>query len=214
MTVRKIGVDFLGQNLVTTELKYYKGASIDLQVYASFDLTNYKIRADFFDGCNSLQIATSNSGGLDSEILITDASQGIFTVHFNKDLTTDFKEDSVIELELEDPNGDILESRRIPVKLSNQKITWVTPDELPTATTPTASATVRKYSATFTNADLTNGILSVTHSLGTKLVTVNIYNASNSLITPEVTLTSINALTADLSAWGTLTGTWSIIVLT
>jgi len=214
MTARKIGVDFLGKNLVTTKLKYYKGASIDLEIYASFNLTNYKIRADFFDGCNSIQIATSNSGGLDSEILITDSSQGIFTIHFDKDLSTCFNENSFIEIELEDPDGNILETRRIPVKLANQKITWVEPNVNPDPSTPTGGGTVRKYSATFTNADLVNGILSVTHSLGTELVTVNIYNANNSLITPEITLTSINALIADLSAWGTITGTWSIIVLT
>lgn len=214
MTVRKIGVDFLGQHTYNYLLKYFKGSSIDLEVHANFDLTNYKIRADLFDGCNSIQIATSNSGGLDSEILITSASQGIFTIHIGKDLTTCFKTDSMIELELEDPDGTPLETRRIPIKLSNQKITWVTPNEAPTPSTPVAGASVRKYSATFTNADLTNGILSVTHSLGTELVSVMIYDQNNKQITPDITLTSINALIADLSAWGTLTGTWSIIVLT
>ena len=214
MTTRKIGVDFLGQNLVDYKLKYYKGGSIDLEVYVYFDITNYKIRVDLFDRCQSIQIATSNSGGLDSQVLITDNTQGIFTIHFDKDLTTCFNFDSVIEIELEDADGNILGTRRIPVKMFNQKITWVVPDELPTASTPTGTATVRKYSTTFNNSDLTNGILSITHSLGTELVSVTIYDNDNKQITPEITLTSINTLIADLEVWGTITGTWSIIVLT
>ena len=211
MTTRKIGIDFVGQNLVNSELKYYRGASLNLQVYSLMNLTNYKIRAELFDNCNSIQIATSNSGGSDLQILVTDVSQGIFTLHIDKNLTTCFKYDSVLEIELEDGDGNVLETRRIPVKMLKEKITWVSPDDPTPAPSPTPSVT--RYSRTFTNADLTAGILSVTHSLGTKLVSVTVYDNESKQITPEITLIDVNSLIVDLSPWGTITGTWSIIVI-
>jgi len=95
-----------------------------------------------------------------------------------------------------------------------QKITWVVPNTNPSPSTPDVCGTVRKYSATFTNADLINGILTITHSLETKLVSVTIYNEISQQITSDFTLTGINTLIADLSSWGIITGTWSIIILT
>ncbi|MCK9542822.1 MAG: hypothetical protein M0R03_12415, partial [Novosphingobium sp.] len=103
-------------------------SSIDLQVYTHFDITNFKIRAEVFDNSNnSIQIATSNSGGTDLQILITDASNGIFTLHVDKDLTTNFLKQSFIEIELEDADGDCLETRVIPIELSAQEIRWTIP---------------------------------------------------------------------------------------
>jgi hypothetical protein len=70
------------------------------------------------------------------------------------------------------------------------------------------------YTTSFTNANLSSGILTVTHSLGRKYVVYKIYNNNDQEIIPDsATCTDTNTLTIDLTAFGTIAGTWNIRVV-
>lgn len=85
------------------------------------------------------------------------------------------------------------------------KFTWI---EVPGAVT-----TVHR--ASFTNADLVSGILTVAHSLNEQYVLVEISDNNNNVIIPdEITFTNTTSLTVDLTTFGTLAGTWNIVVTT
>lgn len=77
-----------------------------------------------------------------------------------------------------------------------------------------ASATAGgSYTTTFVNGDLTAGILTVTHNLNQTPVLVQVFDNNNLMISPdEIDLTSNNVADIDLTSFGTLTGTWSVIV--
>jgi hypothetical protein len=78
------------------------------------------------------------------------------------------------------------------------------------ATTGTAGG---YYTRTFTNADLVAGKLTVAHALGRQLVNVEVMDASYLKIDPDdITYTSVNSLGIDLAGFGTITGTWTVIV--
>lgn len=70
------------------------------------------------------------------------------------------------------------------------------------------------YRVAFTNADLTGGVLTMTHGLGQKIVAVQISDNADKVIpvTDDVTLTSTTQCTVDLTSFGTLSGTWNAIV--
>lgn len=68
---------------------------------------------------------------------------------------------------------------------------------------------------TFTNGDLSSGILTVSHNLAEQYVIPEIYDNNDNIIEPsEYTATDSNTLTVDLSSYGTLTGTWRIVITT
>ena len=53
-------------------MKYVKGDALDFEVDIDLDLTDYKIRASVFDNKDvEIKKATANSGGADSQILVT-----------------------------------------------------------------------------------------------------------------------------------------------
>lgn len=66
----------------------------------------------------------------------------------------------------------------------------------------------------FTNASLTAGVLTVTHNIGQQFVQINVYDENNKLISTvdDVTCTSTVACTIDLTSFGTLSGTWNVVV--
>ena len=67
------------------------------------------------------------------------------------------------------------------------------------------------YTTSFTDGDLSSGILTVTHSLGRQYVGFFIYDNNGLWVQPDsVTATSTTVLTIDLSSFGTLTGTYNI----
>jgi len=67
------------------------------------------------------------------------------------------------------------------------------------------------YSTTFVDGDLAAGVLTVTHNLGTKLVSVTVFNNDDQICWPDlVTLSSTSACAVDLSSYGTLVGTWGV----
>ena len=68
------------------------------------------------------------------------------------------------------------------------------------------------YETTFTNADLTAGVLTVSHSLNTNVPSVTIVDNTDAILTPsQVATTRIDAdtITVDLSLF-TVTGTWRV----
>ena len=70
------------------------------------------------------------------------------------------------------------------------------------------SAGVTSYAEAFDDADLTAGILTITHSLAANYPNVAIYDNVNDMILPdEITNTDSNTTTIDLSSFGTITGT-------
>ena len=76
-----------------------------------------------------------------------------------------------------------------------------------------AAAGYVPYGTTFTNADLAAGILTVTHSLDNQYPSgVTVYDNSGVAVHVQVTTVGANSLTIDLSAAGTLTGTWRVRV--
>lgn len=77
-----------------------------------------------------------------------------------------------------------------------------------------SGAGIGSFVDTFTNADLTAGVLTVTHNLGVKNVVVQVYNNLNKQIQPDfITLIDNNSLTIDLNSFGAIAGTWHAVVL-
>ena len=73
---------------------------------------------------------------------------------------------------------------------------------------------VPAFTQSFVDGDLSSGVLTVTHNLNSQYVSVTVYNNSDLIIIPDdVDATGANALTIDLTAYGTLTGTWQAVVI-
>lgn len=69
------------------------------------------------------------------------------------------------------------------------------------------------HTLSFVNGDLSNGILTVSHSLGFKYVTFQVYNnLDNAVIPDNVTLIDNNTLTVDLSGFIPLDNTWHVSI--
>lgn len=79
--------------------------------------------------------------------------------------------------------------------------------------TVNGQAVTRAFETTFTNATLVSGVLTVTHNLGRRVVSVTIAdNSFNKIGAPDnIVYTSTTALTVDLTSFGTLTGTWTVV---
>jgi len=107
---------------------FVKGDSIDLEITANTDITNWKIRCEIYDNeGNSIKLATANTGGSDLQIEITDTSNGVFIIHVAKGLTTNFQKSSYIEIEREGSDGKILTPYQDELQFKEEKINWTTP---------------------------------------------------------------------------------------
>jgi len=82
-----------------------------------------------------------------------------------------------------------------------------------TKITPAQIVSARIVRNTFTNAGLTTGSIAITHNLAVAGVLVQIYDENNQLVQPDnITLTSNNVATVDLSSFGAISGTWSYVI--
>lgn len=67
---------------------------------------------------------------------------------------------------------------------------------------------------TFTNGDLSTGVLTVTHSLGlasgAEVVSVVVLDNSKNQIIPDEITCGANSFDVDLTSYGTLSGTWQV----
>lgn len=69
------------------------------------------------------------------------------------------------------------------------------------------------YTVAFDNADLSTGVLTVTHNLSAQYVTVTVFDNSGLIIIPDsVTATSTSACAVSLVSFGTISGTWNVRV--
>ena len=69
------------------------------------------------------------------------------------------------------------------------------------------------YRQSFVDGDLTAGVITITHSLEEQFVDVTVYDGNNEQITPDaITLDSTTEATIDLSSYGTLVGTYNVLV--
>jgi len=109
-------------------MEFVKGDTIELEITANTDITGWKIRAEFYDNeGNSVQLATTNAGGSDSQISIDDVSSGIFTITCPSGETTSFENNSFLEIEREDASGKKLTILQSNIKMLDEKITWTSP---------------------------------------------------------------------------------------
>ena len=70
-----------------------------------------------------------------------------------------------------------------------------------------------RYTASFVDGDLTGGVLTVNHFLGSQFVNVTVYDDSNvSVAFDSVTATNSVGCDIDLSSQGVLAGTWNVVV--
>lgn len=75
-------------------------------------------------------------------------------------------------------------------------------------------SSIGKYTLSFDNSNLEDGVLSISHGLGQMLVQVQVFDENYNLISPdEITLVDSNDLTVDLSAFGAIEGTWNVVVI-
>jgi len=103
--------------------------NVTLLLESGQDITNWKIRAAIYDFINSLRLASANTGGSDEQILVTNGSQGQFTVTVAENLTTYFRDRGNIEVSVE---TDELVPRKFTIlkqrlRFLEEKITWDTP---------------------------------------------------------------------------------------
>jgi len=69
------------------------------------------------------------------------------------------------------------------------------------------------YILSFVDGDLSTGVLTVNHNLGVKQNVIQVYDNNDLLINPDnTTLVSTTQCTIDLTNFGTLTGTWYVVV--
>lgn len=70
------------------------------------------------------------------------------------------------------------------------------------------------YTTDFDSSDLVAGILTVIHNLGSKYVSVTIYDNNDILIYPDtITATDANTTTINFSSFGTIAGTWNVRII-
>lgn len=70
------------------------------------------------------------------------------------------------------------------------------------------------YRTTFVNADLSAGNLTITHNLNKQVSAIFIFDNNNDMIIPDnIDITGANTSTVNLSSFGTLSGTWNLLVL-
>ena len=110
-----------------------KGDTIRFQFTVKENITGWKLRAELYDDCgHSIKRANTASGGSDSQIIVDDVTNGIFTVIIPMDETTLFDEESHLEIEIVDSNNEkytMLNGNDTVVDLKTQKIKWTTPND-------------------------------------------------------------------------------------
>jgi hypothetical protein len=85
------------------------------------------------------------------------------------------------------------------------------PQGIAGSTGPTGPAGSPPTSGTFTNASLTAGVLTITHTLGLSApyaVVVAVFDNTGKQIIPDEVTGTANNVAVDLTSYGTLTGTW------
>jgi len=120
-------IDELITNIDAPEY-FVLGDTFTLAGQIDTNLTSYKIRCQIYDkDGNEVQLATSNSGGSDSQIEIINASTGEFIITCAKDLTDNFKNDITIEIEIENSSGQVRTIFKENFNFEDEDLTWTEP---------------------------------------------------------------------------------------
>ena len=102
-----------------------KSDSIEFEGSLGENITDWKIRAEIYCQSKSVKKATANVfGGSDTQILITDAINGNFSIYINAGETVDFNRESSIEIEVEDTNGKRWTVKQARIEFLPEKINW------------------------------------------------------------------------------------------
>ncbi len=105
-----------------------RGDNINLEADLNTDITDWKIRCEIYDDCgNCIKLATLNSSGADSQIEVTDATNGIFIIKVAKNQTTNFDDKSFIEIEIENTSSEIFTVHQGEIQFKKEKIDWTDP---------------------------------------------------------------------------------------
>lgn len=164
------------------------------------------------NGANSMKLTVNASG----DLVISNGTTDEFTLGQTSGLTvlgdvinlgdTTTTNDKIIYANNGDTNKPFL-------MYDESEDEWVISND-GTTTTSVGGGGTTAYTTSFTNATLSSGILTVTHSLGVQYVLSVVYDDSGKQIIPdEVTATSTSVCTIDLTSYGTISGTWNVRVL-
>ena len=124
---REDRIDDIVVNLNIPEF-FTLGDTFTIDGMLNTDLTGYKIRCEIYDDYNRfVKLATSNSGGSDSEIEIINASTGEFIITCAKDLTDNFSRNVTIEIEVENASGQVRTIFKKKFKFLSENLTWTDP---------------------------------------------------------------------------------------
>ena len=105
----------------------FRGDTIEFECDVGENISGWKIRAELYGKDFSIKKATSNSGGSDNQIKITDALNGKFVICFGKDETKNCSGVATLEIEMETPEGKIYTVYQGKFKFEEAKIDWLTP---------------------------------------------------------------------------------------
>lgn len=116
------------QNSQTLE-NIVKGDTIDFEcTVSSEDITGWELRAEIYDNDgNSIKKANNLAGGSNTQIEVTNASGGEFTIHIDAGDTTSFKSRARLEIEAQTHDGKIFTVYKAVIKFRSENITWDTP---------------------------------------------------------------------------------------
>jgi hypothetical protein len=115
-----------------TTLAWYRGDSrtyrftvLQKGTTIPVDITGWAIAAEVWDAASGeIRKATANiTDGGDDQILITDATGGVFEVYILKDETLDFEDDAEIEVG-EFTSGAKNTLYRVKIKFTDSELTW------------------------------------------------------------------------------------------
>ena len=115
-------------DLIDTPL--IKGDAVDLEATLGEDITNWKLRVEIYDDAGQcVRLATANTGGADSQVEITNASDGIFLIKIPSNATLNFCDKGYIEIQAEtdDDPTKIITLAKDDFELVEKRITWTTP---------------------------------------------------------------------------------------
>ena len=70
------------------------------------------------------------------------------------------------------------------------------------------------FEIAFVDGDLAAGVLTIVHGLGLNYQLAMVYNNSGDAVMPDdINRLNANSTTVDLSAYGTITGTWYVVLV-
>jgi len=106
----------------------FQGDYAEIEGTINTDLTGYKVRCEIYDKYNnSVELGNTASGGGDSQISVIEGTTSTFLIKIPKDNTDSFREDSFLEIEIENAAGNVFTIYKGTLKIIEEKIEWTSP---------------------------------------------------------------------------------------